>query len=251
MNQNIKTETWCGYDIRFVEKDGHWWAILKDVCDALGLKTFEVSRQLKELYFEAENKSYEDNMGSTHKMYSDDKKSKEDDLNEILVQTLDGESILTKIPFADALGRLRPTLIVAELGLYDVIFQSRKKEAKEFKQWTYKILRELRSQAGLESYEAFRMTDKEIQKQATDRLYKITHPESNIPVIKANTIANYATSKKHHLPKTIKKGSMTKEMLVDRQAIYNDTVNLMIAQQAFDLDISISEKVYAKYLKED
>ena len=30
---NIKTESWCGYDIRFVEVDGEWWAILKDICD--------------------------------------------------------------------------------------------------------------------------------------------------------------------------------------------------------------------------
>lgn len=32
---NIKTESWCGYVIRFVEVDGEWWAILKDICDAL------------------------------------------------------------------------------------------------------------------------------------------------------------------------------------------------------------------------
>ena len=32
---NIKTESWCGYDIRFVEVDGEWWAILNDICEAL------------------------------------------------------------------------------------------------------------------------------------------------------------------------------------------------------------------------
>ena len=33
----MRTEKWCGYDIRFVEENGEWWAILKDVCDALDL----------------------------------------------------------------------------------------------------------------------------------------------------------------------------------------------------------------------
>lgn len=33
----MRTENWCGFDIRFVEEDGEWWAILKDVCDALDL----------------------------------------------------------------------------------------------------------------------------------------------------------------------------------------------------------------------
>lgn len=30
----MKTEIWNGYPIRFVEKNGEWWAVLKDVCDA-------------------------------------------------------------------------------------------------------------------------------------------------------------------------------------------------------------------------
>lgn len=33
----MRTENWCGFDIRFVEENGEWWAILKDVCDALDL----------------------------------------------------------------------------------------------------------------------------------------------------------------------------------------------------------------------
>lgn len=33
----MRTENWCGFDIRFVEESGEWWAILKDVCDALDL----------------------------------------------------------------------------------------------------------------------------------------------------------------------------------------------------------------------
>lgn len=42
----MRVENWCGYDIRFVEVNGEWYAILKDICDALKLKTFDVSRRL-------------------------------------------------------------------------------------------------------------------------------------------------------------------------------------------------------------
>ncbi|WP_395025326.1 Bro-N domain-containing protein [Robinsoniella sp.] len=34
----MKTENWNGCNIRFVEKDGEWWAVAKDVAIALGYK---------------------------------------------------------------------------------------------------------------------------------------------------------------------------------------------------------------------
>ena len=42
----MRTENWCGHDIHFIEQDGEWYAILKDICDALDLKTFKVSQRL-------------------------------------------------------------------------------------------------------------------------------------------------------------------------------------------------------------
>ena len=42
----MQVEEWCGYKIRFVEHKGEWWAVLKDICDALDLKTFKVSQRL-------------------------------------------------------------------------------------------------------------------------------------------------------------------------------------------------------------
>lgn len=43
----IKIEKWCNHDIRFVEINGEWWAVLKDVCNALGLDTRMTSRRLE------------------------------------------------------------------------------------------------------------------------------------------------------------------------------------------------------------
>lgn len=44
----IKVEKWNEYEIRFVEKDGEWWAVLADVCKALDLKTYHVKDRLEE-----------------------------------------------------------------------------------------------------------------------------------------------------------------------------------------------------------
>lgn len=42
----MKIENWNGYDIRFVEKDGEWWAVLKDIAVALGLNARWVKKRL-------------------------------------------------------------------------------------------------------------------------------------------------------------------------------------------------------------
>lgn len=42
----MRVENWCGYDIRFVEVKGEWYAILKDICDALDLRTDKVANRL-------------------------------------------------------------------------------------------------------------------------------------------------------------------------------------------------------------
>ena len=42
----LRTENWCGYDIRFIEINGEWWAILKDICDALNLRTAKIAERL-------------------------------------------------------------------------------------------------------------------------------------------------------------------------------------------------------------
>lgn len=48
----IKTEIWNGHEIRFVEKEpGDWWAIAKDVADALGYsETNAMTRHLKKKF---------------------------------------------------------------------------------------------------------------------------------------------------------------------------------------------------------
>lgn len=44
----MKIENWNGHQIRFIEIKGEWFAVLKDVCDALGLFTWKVNQRLED-----------------------------------------------------------------------------------------------------------------------------------------------------------------------------------------------------------
>ena len=50
----MKVENWNGHNIRFVWKDGDWWGVAKDVCDALG---YENSRKALADHVEKEDKN--------------------------------------------------------------------------------------------------------------------------------------------------------------------------------------------------
>lgn len=196
----MKTEIWNNHEIRFVEKDGEWWAVLKDVCDALDLKSKRVSERLEK------------------GVVSND-----------LLQTPGG---------------MQTMLIVSEFGIYDTVFQSRKKEAKEFRVWVYEMLKTLRQSSGIAGFEIFRMLDKEHQKAAMSRLSRSLEHPVRVDFIRANTIANKAVSDKHHFPKMVKKADMTPDMLAERQSILDSTVELMAFNEKYNLGISVSEKVY-------
>ena len=199
----MKTETWNGYTIRFVERNGEWWAVLKDVCDALELRTDGVKARLN--------------------------------VNHIL----NGVEV-------DEIGRPHKFLIIDEFGIYQTIFQSRKPEAKDFQEWTYQMLAELRKASGLEGFQIFRMLDKEHQKEAMSTLKKSLRQPVRVDFIKANTIANKAISNKHGYPKMVKKADMTPEMLVEREEVLDNTVELMGVNDKYNLGISVSEQIYKK-----
>src|SRR5690625_706991 len=162
-------------------------------------------------------------------------------------ERLDDEVVSTDY-VKDSLGRQQEMLIVNEFGIYEVIFSSRKKEAKEFKRWVFNVIKELRQQSGLEGFQIFRMLDKEHQKEMMSKLNRSLEKPKRKHFIKANTIANKAISTKYGYDKMIKKKDMTPDMLIERQSILDDTVNLMSVVDRFGLDLSVSEKVYDKYI---
>jgi len=161
-------------------------------------------------------------------------------------ERLDDEVVSTDhIP--DSLGRTQEMLIVNEFGIYDAVFESRKPEAKAFKKWVYNVIRTLRQQTGLEGFQIFRMLDKEHQKEAMAKLKAGLRNPVRVDFIKANNIANKAVSTRYGYSKMINKGQMTPEMLLDRQPILEDTVNLMGVRDKFGLNFSVSEVIYRKY----
>lgn len=140
-------------------------------------------------------------------------------------------------------------LIVNEYGIYETIFESRKKEAKDFKRWVFEMLKQLRQASGLEGFQIFRMLDKEHQREAMAKLKAgLQHP-ARVDFIKANTIANKAVSSIYGYPRMIKKGEMKPDMLVKRQQVLDDTVNLMSVVDKFGLNISVSRTIYSKYVQ--
>lgn len=152
---NIRIENWRGYDIRFVEINGEWWAILKDICDALSLRTDGVAQRLHP-----------------------------DMLERVLVDIFNHSSNGVRsdsTPVETRLNTRRPgenktrwMLAVNEAGIYQALFASRKLEARKFQLWTFDVLKKLRSHVGLQQYEVMRMTEPDIQDQIAwilDSLY--------------------------------------------------------------------------------
>lgn len=199
----MKIEHWNGYDIRFVEHNGEWWAVLADIAKTLSLRTDKVKSRLE----------------NDH---------------------------LSKVTIIDSMGRNQEALIVNEFGIYEAIFSSRKPEAKSFKLWVYETIKQLRQATGLEGFEIFRMLDKEHQKEAMARLSNSLGSISKKDLIKANTITNKAVSNKFGYSKMVKKSEMTPEMLVARETILDDTVELMGIKEKFGLNISVSDSIYNK-----
>jgi len=196
----MKIEHWNKHPVRFVEKDGEWWAVLKDVCEALGLDTRMTSRRLE-------------------------------------------KDVLFRHPLETAGGQ-QEMLIVGEYGIYEVIFRSNKPEAKDFRKWVYKMLSELRKASGYEGFEIFRMLDKEHQKEAMKKLRDSLRKPVRVDFIKANTIANKAVSLKYGYLKMIKKADMNPAMLIDREGLLDDTVELMSVNEKHGLGLSVSKEIY-------
>lgn len=149
----------------------------------------------------------------------------------------------------DTLGGKQKLAIISELGIYDAIFNSQKKEAKEFKRWVFDVIKQLRQSTGLEGFQIFRMLDKDHQKEAMSNLSQSLRKPVRNHFIKANTIADKAVSTKFGHPKMLKKDQMTPEMLVARQPIMEDTVKLMGLKDHFGLEeLSVSEKIYEMHV---
>lgn len=163
----MRIENWCGYDIRFVEKDGEWWAILKDICDALDLKTFKVSQRLDPDMMTRVPVEGERNRPAKYKRENYDIPSR--------------EVVSSNNTFW--------MLAVNEIGIYEALYSSRKLEARKFRRWSASVMQKLRKHVGLEGYEVMRMTEESVQDEIDHFLDTIFYDEETGALMQSVTVA--------------------------------------------------------------
>ena len=212
----MRTEYWEGHEIRFVFKDDEWWAIAKDIADALG---------------------YSDSNRMTRLM----------DEDELYVLTKKATPIMWG-SLGDAFKFQSKVVLISETGIYEAILNSRRKEAREFKRWVKQLLKMLRAQSGLEGFQVFRMMDKEHQKKISAEIHGNVPNPSKFDHIKVNTVANKVVSSLFGFDKPLKKHEMPPEMLKARQPILEETKDLHILKEKYDLDLSVSETLKKRWL---
>ena len=127
----MRIENWQGHDIRFVEVSGEWYAILKDICDALDLRTDGVVQRLDS-----------------------------DMMTRVKVEVSDPTSTGDR---SKGENKTRWMIAVNEIGVYEALFASRRLEARQLRRWTATVLQKLRTHVGLQGYEVMRMTETEVQ----------------------------------------------------------------------------------------
>lgn len=153
----MKIENWCGYNIRFIEQDGEWWAILKDICDALKLQSKHISQRL------------DPDMIIRVKV-----DVSEDGSNDLRLR---GQN------------KTRHMLAVNEIGIYEALFASRRLEARKFRRWSAEVMKKLRTNVGLEGYQVMRMTESDIQEKIDNILDTIFYdPDTGILMQSVTTL---------------------------------------------------------------
>lgn len=147
----MRTEKWCGHEIRFVEQNGEWYAILKDICDALDLVTAKVAQRLDP---------------------------------GMLIRV----PVEVDVPSKHVDSQTFWMLAVNEIGIYESLFSSRRLEARKFRRWSAGIMQKLRKKVGLEGYEAMRMTDSDIQEDIDHILDTLYWDEEKKCVMQSITV---------------------------------------------------------------
>lgn len=105
-----RTENWRGYSIRFVEIDGNWWAVLKDICDALNLSTWKIAQRLDANMLDKIDVESVSNRPTSYK-------------NQTYLESR-SENLIQ---------RTQKMLVVNEIGIYEALFASRRLEARKFR----------------------------------------------------------------------------------------------------------------------
>lgn len=158
----IKVDNWCGHPIRFVEHDGRWYAVLKDVCDTLGItNNRDVRTRIPVIYMEKLPVSDVDNIDVTSDRHSNTVTSR---------------------------ARHTQTMLVVEpRGVYHAFLGSRKLEAQKFVEWMIGMVDKNRVDSGYSEFDvmtfaadraaSINKTDDEIIKEYVDAAWRMRYWE--------------------------------------------------------------------------
>ena len=204
----VRTENWRGYRIRFVKYNGDWWAVLKDICDALGLKTFKLSQRLSPEMMERlsipvidlpviESKSNRSIIPSKYNrsinnltpvQQGSDLSTLQRGLDQEFIELTDNLKIPAKYIRGRGQNVTRSMLVVNEQGIYEALFASRKLEARKFRMWACDILSQMRKAVGLEQYQVMEMTNPKIQQRISDFLEDVCYDDYTGEMVYSRTI---------------------------------------------------------------
>lgn len=155
--ENIRTENWCGHEIRFVEHEGAWYAVLKDVCDALKLRTCDVKLRIDSLH-----------------------------LTKLAVTQNCAIANQWTTTMSSGSSKNYQMLCVDEAGIYQALTKSTRLEARQFVDWFTHSLVDLRKAIGLEGYEALRLTESTVQEAISKKIdIPYVEPTGDIIPVKA------------------------------------------------------------------
>ena len=128
------------YPIRFIKFDDVWYAVLKDICDAMNLNAWQVSQRIEPCY--------------------------------LLKRSIPSKADTTRFR-CKGNNINRKMILVNEYGIIDCIAYARKTEARKFKLWIPQMLSKLRQGIGLEAFQVMDMLDEKVQNHISKQLDKV------------------------------------------------------------------------------
>ncbi len=154
----IRYDSWRGNDIRFVNVNGEWYAVLKDVCDALGISNPRMVRYRIPLQY----------------------------IEKVTISDVSSTDVTYNVDSTDVMSRARHSqtmLVVNNRGIYHAFLGSRKLEAQKFVEWMLGVIEREQGQQGYEDYQTMSFaedkaaedprTDEDIINQHVEDIWKL------------------------------------------------------------------------------
>lgn len=123
------------YRIRFIRVNDIWYAVLKDVCDAVGLISWGVSQRMETKYLLKRNVPLSDHS-----------------LNEVRYRGQCVNRVMT---------------LISEQGIYKAFGGGRNLKARKFTDWWTEMIIKFRQAIGLEGFQIMDMLDTRVQQHIT------------------------------------------------------------------------------------